>query len=59
MGAIVWCGISRLVFAASVAQVSKIGQIMIESTEVADKTPFATINITSGVLAGEAMTLFN
>jgi tRNA(adenine34) deaminase len=59
MGAIVWCGISRLVFAASVDQLSKIGQIMIGSTEVADKTPFAIINITSGVLAGEAMTLFN
>jgi tRNA(adenine34) deaminase len=60
MGAIVWCGISRLVFAASVDQLaSKIGQIIIGSVEVADKTPFATINITGGVLAGEAMALFN
>ena len=60
MGAIIWCGISRLVFAASVDQLAgKIGQIMIGSAEVANKTPFATINITGGVLAGEAMALFN
>jgi tRNA(adenine34) deaminase len=60
MGAIIWCGISRLVFAASVDQLAgKIGQIMIGSVEVANKTPFATINITGGVLAGEAMALFN
>ena len=32
---------------------------MIGSAEVANKTPFATINITGGVLAGEAMALFN
>jgi hypothetical protein len=37
----------------------KIGQIMIGSAKVANKTPFATINITGGVLAGEAMALFN
>src|SRR6516162_834743 len=60
MGAIIWCGISRLVFAASVDQLAgKIGQIMIGSAEVANKTPFATINITGGVLASEAMALFN
>ena len=35
MGAIVWCGIGRLVFAASVPQIgSKFDQIMITSTEV-------------------------
>jgi tRNA(Arg) A34 adenosine deaminase TadA len=60
MGAIIWCGISRLVFAASVDQLAgKIGQIMIGSAEVANKTPFATIDITGGVLTGEAMALFN
>ena len=40
MGAIIWCGISRIVFAASVDQLAgKIGQIMIGSAEVANKTP--------------------
>jgi len=59
MGAIAWCGITRLVFAASLAQLATvIDQIMIPSAEVADKTGFATIEITGGVLASEAMKLF-
>jgi len=59
MGAIAWCGIGRLVFAASMDQLAtKIEQIMVSSTQVADKTPFATIDITGGVLAAEAMALF-
>jgi tRNA(adenine34) deaminase len=59
MGAIVWCGISRVVFAASIHQIAiKMGQIMISSTEIADKTPFETIDMTGGVLASEAMSLF-
>jgi tRNA(adenine34) deaminase len=59
MGAIVWCGISRVVFAASVEQLAtKIGQIMITDAEIADKTPFADITLTGGVLAEEALALF-
>ena len=59
MGAIIWCGISRLVYAASVDELSaKIGQIMISSEDVAAKTPFAGIDITGGVLSAEAMSLF-
>jgi tRNA(Arg) A34 adenosine deaminase TadA len=59
MGAIVWCGITRLVFAASVDQLaSKIDQIMVSSAEVAEKTPFLDVEITGGVLDGEAMKLF-
>lgn len=37
---------------------TKIGQIMITDAEIADKTPFADIAITGGVLAHEAMQLF-
>jgi tRNA(Arg) A34 adenosine deaminase TadA len=60
MGAILWCGLGRLVFAASVAQLSaKIDQIMLSSGEVAAKAPFAPISITGGVLADEAMSLFS
>jgi tRNA(Arg) A34 adenosine deaminase TadA len=59
MGAIVWCGIGRLVYAASVDQLAtKIVQIMIPCAEVAKQTPFADIGITGGVLADEALALF-
>jgi tRNA(adenine34) deaminase len=59
MGAILWCGIGRVVYGASIAELAtKIGQIMITDTEIADKTPFAEIDITGGVLAAEALALF-
>lgn len=59
MGAILWCGISRLVYGASIAELSaKTGQIMITDAEIADKTPFAEIAITGGVLAPESLALF-
>jgi tRNA(adenine34) deaminase len=59
MGAIIWCHLGRLVFAASLQQLAtKIDQIMIASAEVAAKAPFAPITITGGVLADEAMELF-
>jgi tRNA(Arg) A34 adenosine deaminase TadA len=59
MGAILWCRIDRLVFAASVDQLAtKISQIMISSADVAAKATFAPIAITGGVLADEAMKLF-
>jgi tRNA(adenine34) deaminase len=59
MGAIIWCGLGRLVFAASVQQLAtKIDQIMVSSEEIAAKAPFRPIKITGGVLAGEAMQLF-
>ena len=59
MGAIIWCGIGRVVFAASIAELAtKIGQIMVTSAELADAAPFATIEITGGVLAAELLALF-
>ena len=59
-GAILWCGFGRLVYAASVDQLStRIGQIMISSAELAAKAPFARIFITGGVLAEEAMQVFD
>ncbi|WP_409561732.1 nucleoside deaminase [Hyphomicrobium sp. MC8b] len=59
MGAIIWCGIGRLVYAASVEQIaSKLEQIDISSEYVASKAPFAPIDIAGGVLANEAMRLF-
>ena len=59
MGAIVWCGISRVVFGASIEELAtKIGQIMITDAQIAAATPFAEIALTGGVLAKEALALF-
>jgi tRNA(Arg) A34 adenosine deaminase TadA len=59
MGAILWCGFGRLVFAASVEQLAtKINQIMVSSAELAARATYAPIAITGGVLADEAMKLF-
>jgi tRNA(adenine34) deaminase len=59
MGAIIWCHLGRMVFAASVQQLAtRINQIMVSSAEIAAKAPFAPITITGGVLADEAMALF-
>jgi len=59
IGAIIWCHIGRLVFAATVEQLStKIGQIMISSADIAARQTFAPISITGGVLAPEEMQLF-
>ncbi len=59
MGAIVWCGIARVVFGASIAELAtKIGQIMITDAEIAAKTPFADITLTGGVLAEDSLKLF-
>jgi tRNA(Arg) A34 adenosine deaminase TadA len=59
MGAIVWCGIARVVFGASIAQLAtKMGQIMITDAEIAAKTPFAEIELTGGVLAEQSLALF-
>ncbi len=59
MGAIIWCGISRVVYAASVAEIgAHMGQVMITADEIAAKAPFAAIEITGGVRADEAIKLF-
>jgi tRNA(Arg) A34 adenosine deaminase TadA len=60
MGAILWCHFGRLVYAASVEQLaSKIDQIMISSADLRAKTTFVPISIAGGVLADEAMRLFD
>ncbi len=58
MGAILWCGIGRLVYAASIPQIAtRMNQIMIRCEAIAEQS-FAPISITGGVLDGEAMALF-
>ena len=59
MSAILWCGFGRVVYAASIEELEKrIGQIMVTSREIARAAPFAEIDITGGVIAGEALALF-
>ena len=60
MGAILWCRVGRLVFAASVEQLATtLDQIMISSADIAARAPFVPIMITGGVLADEAVQLFH
>ena len=58
MGAILWCGIGRVVFAASIDRLAtRMNQIMISSTDLA-AAGFAPIAITGGVMEDEAMAQF-
>jgi tRNA(adenine34) deaminase len=60
MGAIMWCHVGRLVFAASIKQlVTKINQVMVPCADIAANAPFASITIKAGILADEAMKLFD
>ena len=60
IGAILWSGIERVVFAASIAQLAtRIDQIMLTSQSVAEAARFSHLKITGGVLAEEAMALFD
>lgn len=60
IGALLWSGIARVVFAASLAQLAtRIDQIMITSQTVADSAAFLPPRITGGVMAEEAMALFD
>jgi tRNA(adenine34) deaminase len=60
MGAIIWCHVGRLVFAASIKQLAtRINQIMVPCADIAANAPFASITIKAGVLADEAMKLFD
>jgi tRNA(adenine34) deaminase len=59
MGAIIWCHLGRLVYAASMDQLAtRLDQIMVSSAEIRAKSVFVSISITGGVLADEAMALF-
>lgn len=59
MGAIVWCGFKRLVYAASIAQLStKIEQISVSARQIANAAAFTEIEVTGGLLSGNALRLF-
>jgi len=60
MGAIIWCGFTRLVYAASIAQLSsRIDQIDVTARQIANAAPFATLEISGGLLSGNALRLFD
>ncbi|MBS0238750.1 MAG: nucleoside deaminase [Proteobacteria bacterium] len=59
MGAILWCGIGRLVYAAPLQELStKVGQIMLSAEDVASKASFVPIEISGPVLPEDALRLF-
>jgi tRNA(adenine34) deaminase len=59
MGAIIWCHIGRVVYAASIDQLATLmDQIMVPGAYIAARAGFAPVSITGGVLADEAMALF-
>jgi guanine deaminase len=59
MGAIIWCGFKRVVYAASIAQLSaKIGQIDVTARQLANAAPFTHIELTGGLLSEDALRLF-
>ena len=57
-GAIAYCRIARVVYGASIEELSKVlGQIKVPSTEIAAKTTFTAIEVIGGVLAEDALKL--
>lgn len=59
IGAIIWCHIGRVVYAASIDQLATVmDQIMMPSAAIASRAAFSPVSITGGVLADEAMALF-
>ena len=60
MGAIAYCRIAQVVYGASIEELSKVlGQIKVPSKEIAAKTMFTAIEVTGGVLAEDALKLFD
>lgn len=58
MGAILWCDLGRVVYAASLADVTAaFGQIQLSAEDVAAKSPFAPIAVTGGILSDAAVRL--
>jgi tRNA(adenine34) deaminase len=56
MGAIIWAGVSRVVFGASIQELIEAGQPQINtSSEALIKTAFVRVELTGGVLSHEAL----
>ena len=55
-GAIIWAGVSRVVFGASIQELIEAGQPQMNtSCEALIKTAFISVELTGGVLADEAL----
>jgi tRNA(adenine34) deaminase len=60
MGALIWCGVRRVVFAAPIEELStRIGQIATSSHDILAAASFADMEIKGGVLQAEAMAMFS
>lgn len=59
MGALLWCGITRIVYAVSIPRIAKyMNQIGTSCQSLADAASFATVEIVGDVLVDEAEALF-
>ncbi|MFG1360443.1 nucleoside deaminase [Xanthobacter pseudotagetidis] len=59
MGAILWCGFGRVVYGASLDDLSPyMGRGTISAQETASQTLFLKVELTGGVLAAESVALF-
>lgn len=58
MGAILWCGITRVVYAATLADIAaRFDQIGLSAADVAAKARFVPVTLTGGVLRDAAVPL--
>ena len=59
MGALIWCGVRRVVFAAPIEELStRIGQIETSSRAILATASFSHMEIRGGILSAEALALF-
>ncbi len=60
MGALLWCGVGRIVYAASIPRIAQhLNQIAIPCRTLAGAAPFTTVDIAGDVLAAESLALFD
>lgn len=60
MGALLWCGVTRVVYAASIPRIAAyLNQIAIPCRTLAEAAPFVEVDILGDVLAVEALALFD
>lgn len=60
MGALIWCGVRRVVFAAPIEELStRMGQIRTSSQSILATASFADMNVEGGVLRAEALAMFS
>lgn len=60
MGALLWCGVGRIVYAASIPRIAEyLNQIAIPCRTLAGAAPFTSVDIVGDVLGAESLVLFD